>query len=192
MQLSRFTLFLLLTSAIFLVNACGKDGDTGPAGSTGEKGDKGDPGTPGAPGNSGVIYSDWLDVQYKADTIHTAGGTVDTIGYYADIDAPKLTIEALTTADVRLYINLTDAADPTIALLPYVAENGVLVRYIAYNSTLQLISNVDASTYTNNQGKKMLQYRYMIAPGGTVARKAGGEIDWKDYNVVKAHLGLKD
>lgn len=191
MKLSQFSMLILLTSAVFLVSACGKDGDTGPAGTAGEKGDKGDKGDPGAPGTNGIVYSNWLDVKYEADTIHTAGGTVDTIGYYADIPAPKLTTQLLGTADVKLYINFNDASDPSIAPLPYVQENGIVIRYVAYTGGLGIESNVDGSTYTAN-GKKYLQYRYMIVPGGTVARNAGNDVNWSDYNAVKAYLGLKD
>ncbi|NSL86175.1 hypothetical protein ECE50_005005 [Chitinophaga sp. Mgbs1] len=189
MKLSQFSMLILLTAAIFLVNACSKDGSAGPAGAPGGKGDKGDP---GAPGTTGIIYSNWLDVKYEADTVHLAGGRIDTIGYYAVIDAPKLTQEALTSADVRLYINLSDAANPTIALLPYVEESGIVIRFIAYKGKLQLTSNINAGTIIDNRGAKRLQYRYMIAPGGTAARKAGHDINWSDYNVVKAYLGLKD
>lgn len=198
MKLSQLPMLILLTSAIFFVNACSKDGSIGPAGATGangdkgDKGDKGDPGAPGTPGTTDIIYSDWLDVKFEADTVHLSGGGIDTIGYFAIIDAPKLTQAALTTADVRVYINLNDATDPTIALLPYVEESGVVIRFIAYKGTLQLTSNVNAGTVIDNRGIKRLQYRYMIAPGGTAARKAGHDINWNDYNVVKAYLGLKD
>src|SRR5262245_16082641 len=102
MKLSLFSMLILLISATFLMNACSKDGSAGPAGATGGKGDKGEKGDPGAPGTSGIIYSNWLDVKFDADTVHMAGGRIDTIGYFAVIDAPKLTQEALTTADVRV------------------------------------------------------------------------------------------
>lgn len=41
-------------------------------------------------GTANVIYSSWLDVTYLADTIHI-GTLVDTIGFYTNITAPKLT-----------------------------------------------------------------------------------------------------
>ncbi len=202
MKLSQISLLVLLTSAVFLVTSCGKDGETGPAGTTGQKGDKGDkgdpgapgapgtPGTPGAPGNTGIIYSAWLDVAYKPDTIHTSGGGIDTIGYYAEIPAPKLTAQLLATADVKLYINLSTAAAPVIAPLPYNDRSGILIRFVAYTGVLEIDSNIDGSTYVDRNGAKNLQYRYMIAPGGTTARKA--DINWNDYQAVKAYFGLQD
>lgn len=189
-QLSRLSMLIVLTATIFLVNACSKDGSAGPAGPTGAKGDKGDKGDPGTNGTTGIFYSSWLDVKFDADTVHMPGGRIDTLGYYAVVDVPKITQEVLTSADVRVYINLNNATDPTIALLPYMEESGVMIRFIAYKGKLQMSSNADASTVVDKQGVKRLQYRYMIAPGGTTARKA--DINWSDYNVVKAYLGLKD
>ena len=93
---------------IFLMTSCSKDGSDGPQGPAGPVGPKGDA------GSGDVIYSAWLDVPFKPDTVHTAGGTIDTVGYYATIDVPKLTLELLNTADVQVYINSNDASDPTI------------------------------------------------------------------------------
>ncbi|WP_146217463.1 hypothetical protein [Chitinophaga sp. S165] len=169
-----------LFSAMF-VTSCGKDGAPGPAGPAGPKGDS---------GSGNVIYSEWLDLPFKPDTIHTSGGTIDTIGYYAVIDAPKLTVEMLSTADVKAYINTDEASDPLIYPLPYVGSNGINIELRAYAQKIELFSNVDVSTYSAN-GKKYQQYRYMIVPGNNEARSAA-KVDWSDYTAVKAYLGLND
>jgi hypothetical protein len=137
-----------------------------------------------------VIYSSWLDVAYKADTIHTSGGGIDTIGYYATIDVPKLTKALLSTADVKAYINSNDASDPTIYPLPYNGSSGLYVEFSAYTQKIALYSNGDLSTVSAN-GKKYQQYRYMIVPGNAQARSAVS-VNWSDYAAVKAFLGLKD
>ncbi|MFT3827393.1 MAG: collagen-like protein [Chitinophagaceae bacterium] len=172
---------------LFLAS-CSKDGDAG------AKGDKGDPGATGPEGPAGaanVIYSTWLDVPFKPDTIHTSGGKIDTIGYYSGINVPKLTLALLSTSDIKVYVNLNTAADPVIAPLPYVEESGIVIRFVAYEKAVQFSSNVDAGTYQDRQGNKILQYRYVIIPGGVAARKADN-INWNDYAAVKAYLGLKD
>jgi len=92
-----------------LIVSCGKQGATGPAGPAGPKGDS---------ASGSVIYSDWLDVTYKADTIHDPQGKIDTLGYYAIVNVPKLTATMLNTADVKVYINTSDASDPVIYPLP--------------------------------------------------------------------------
>lgn len=180
---------LVLLSGLFLVtvlaSSCGKDGvdgADGATGATGATGPKGDAGT-------AVIYSGWLDVPYKPDTVHLAGGGIDTVGYFATIDAPKLTLALLGTADVKVYINTDVAGDPFIYPLPYSGISGVTIEVAAYEQKIQLYANVDVSTFTRN-GSKYNQYRYMIVPGNTGARSAS--VNWSDYKAVKAYLGLND
>ncbi|AEV98098.1 hypothetical protein A4D02_33460 [Niastella koreensis] len=178
---------LVLLSGLFFVMfmiSCGKDGAKGADGAPGPAGPKGDSGS----GN--VIYSAWLDVAYKPDTVHQAGGKIDTIGYYAIIAAPKLTQALVSTADVKVFINGNDASDPVIYALPYVATSGLNIRFSAYTGNIQLDANADVSTVTTG-GKKYQQYRYMIVPGNNLAR-AAAPVNWSDYAAVKAYLGLKD
>ncbi len=179
--------------SIMLIASCGKDGEVGPQGQNGLQGPAGPPGPAGPKGDgvSGtVIYSGWLDVPFKPDTIHLAGGKIDTIGYFAVIDAPKLTLAMLNTADVKVYINSNDATDPVIFSLPYRSNSGLYIDLASYTQKLELYSNADLSTVTVN-GKKYQQYRYMIVPGNTQSRSASS-VNWTDYAAVKAHLGLKD
>lgn len=177
-SISPIVLLSGLLFAMFMIS-CGKDGATGPAGPAGDS------------SSTTVIYSDWLDVRYKPDTIHTSGGAIDTIGFYATIDAPKLTVDMLSTADVKAYINTNNASDPVIYSLPYNAKSGIYINVTAYTQTIQLYSNADLSTVLGNDGVKYQQYRYMILPGNTSARSAT-QVNWSDYAAVKAYLGLKD
>lgn len=171
--------FILLSGIFFVMFmiSCGKDGATGPAGPKGDSG----AGT--------VIYSEWLDVPFKPDTIHTSQGAIDTIGFYAVIDAPKLTLALLSTADVKVYINSKDAGDPTIYPLPYNAS-GSSIQVSAYTQKIDLYSNFDAGTFSSN-GKKYQQFRYMIVPGNDQARTTAS-VNWADYSAVKTYLGLID
>lgn len=185
---------LVLLSGLFFVMlfaSCSKDGAAGPAGPEGPAGPKGDTGPKGDAGSADVIYSAWLDVPFKADTIHLAGGKIDTVGYYAQINVPKLTLALLSTADVKVYINTNDASDPAIYPLPYYSVyNGLNIQVQAYAQTIELYSNGDLGTKSVN-GKKYQQYRYMIVPGNVLSRSAN-PVDWSDYAAVKVYLGLKD
>ncbi|NLR60401.1 collagen-like protein [Chitinophaga polysaccharea] len=181
---------LALLSGLFLVMfmiSCGKDGAVGPAGANGPKGDTGPKGDSGV---GTVFYSGWLDVPFKPDTIHLAGGRIDTIGYYATIDAPKLTKELLSSVDVKVYINSNDISDPVIYSLPYTAQSGLRIDVSAYTQKIELYANADVGTRSTN-GKKYQQYRYMIIPGNAQARSAA-PVNWSNYAAVKAYLGLKD
>lgn len=181
---------LVLLSGLFFVMfiiSCGKeggDGPQGPAGPAGPAGPKGDA------GSGDVIYSDWLSVPFKPDTIHRVNGTIDTVGFYSVIDAPKLTLALLGTADVKVYVNSNEAGDPLIYPLPYNSNSGLYINMAAYAQKIELYSNADVSSVMYN-GKIYQQYRYMIVPGNTGARSAA-QVNWSDYAAVKAHLGLKD
>lgn len=174
-----------------LLTSCSKEG---PAGATGPAGAAGPAGAQGPKGNEGtanVIYSDWLDVGFSADTVHI-GSVIDTIGYFASIDIPKLDNEILTSGEIKLYVNTNTADEPFISPLPYFSiYDGVSIEPVYYLNTVELYSNIDAGTITF-QGVKYQQYRYILIPGGTAARKAGPAVDWNDYNQVKKYLNLKD
>ena len=136
-----------------------------------------------------MIYSDWLDVNYQADTVHTAG-KIDTLGFYAIVSVPKLTTAMLNNSDVKVYINTSDISDPIIYPLPYYSSSGLYIQISAFTQNIQLYSNAQMSTVSNN-GKKIQQYRYMIVPGNTKATTSS-TVKWSDYSAVKAYLGLKD
>ncbi len=178
-----------------LFSSCSKEGPAGPAGPAGAAGPGGAQGPAGAKGDAGtanVIYSAWLDVAYEADTLHEDNGTkIDTIGFIATIDAPQLDNAILTSGEIKAYVNLNSAAEPVIAPIPYFSIfDGVSIEPVYYLNSIELYSNLDASTVTA-QGVKFRQYRYILIPGGVAARKASS-IDWNDYNQVKKYLNLKD
>ncbi|WP_431213394.1 hypothetical protein ACQ86N_00125 [Puia sp. P3] len=193
--MKRLCLSPLVLSGLFLVIfivSCGKQGGTGPAGATGATGPAGPAGPAGPKGDSAsgsVIYSDWMDVNFLPDTVHTAG-KIDTIGYYAIISVPKLTTAMLSNSDVKVYINTSDITNPLIYPLPYSGTSGLNIELSAYAQNIQLYSNGQVSTVTSN-GKKIQQYRYMIVPGNTKA-STGSNVKWSDYTAVKAFLGLND
>lgn len=176
----------MLFFVMFMIS-CGKEGGVGPEGPAGPAGPVG---PKGDAGSGTIIYSAWMSVAFKPDTIHKADKTIDTVGYYANIDAPKLTTALLSTADVKVYINTNDVSDPVIYSLPYSSSSGLYIDVTALTQKIQLYSNGDMSTDLFN-GKLYLQYRYMIVPGNTGARSAA-QVNWSDYAAVKVYLGLKD
>ncbi|WPV68761.1 MULTISPECIES: hypothetical protein [unclassified Chitinophaga] len=182
----------LLMAIAFIVSSCSKEGKTGPQGETGTTGATGATGPKGDAGTANVIYSDWLTVAFLPDTIHNTDGTIDTLGFYADLDVPKLDDALISTGEMKVYLNFGSAATPIVTPLPY------LNIYSSWNITatfftggIELYSNGDAGTWTDGSGNVRWQYRYVLIPGGTEARKAK-TVDMSDYKAVKAWLGLKD
>lgn len=174
--------------AIVLLFSCGKKGDTGPAGPAGPAGPQGPKGDSASSGS--VTYSDWLDVAFSPDTIHV-GGSIDTIGYYAGIDAPKLTTSIITKGEIKVYVNLGTSASPDVAPLPYFdVFTSVSITPEFLEKKIFLYSNTDAGTATKD-GAKHLQYRYIFIPGTTTAGVAP-KIQWNVYGAVKNYFGLTD
>lgn len=199
MKLKFSTPFNLLIVLSILFVSCAKTGPTGPAGPVGPAGPTGAAGAPGAPGAQGnpgtanVIYSAWLDVTFKPlDTATNPNtGKLDTISYSVDIPAPQLVDSIMNKGDVKVYLNLGSVDTATIVALPFTTFNGILINPYFSLGTISLIANADASTVTD-AGKKYLQYRYVIIPGGTAAGRKPNGINWNNYAEVKKYLGLKD
>lgn len=188
---------LLLVVTLFFA-ACTKEGPVGPAGPAGATGAAGPAGPAGAQGPKGdtgtanVIYSNWLDVAYTADTVHN-GNVIDTIGYSAAITAARLTSTILSNGDVKVYLNAGTAASPLVIPLPVYEPFlvGIIINPYFQVGKINLIASDDAGTFTNTNGQKAWQYRYILIPGGTPSGRMA-KINWNDYNAVKAYLGLKD
>lgn len=181
--------FLAIT---ILIAACSKDGDTGPAGPAGAQGPPGSSGAAGpagpagAAGTANVIYSPWIDTaNFRPDTIMT-GPIIDTIGFFANISAPKLDLTILDRGEIKVYMKIGSATDPVVFPLPF--NNGSLfIDVVFFLNTIQLYSNGDLT----GSG---IQFRYILIPGGTAARPGpnGKTVDWNNYKEVQQYLGLKD
>lgn len=197
-NLFRTSYFLLIALPLFFAS-CAKTGPTGPAGPAGPAGPTGAAGAAGAagaqgnPGTANVIYSNWLDVTYKPDTAtNSTTGKLDTLGFSAEIPAPQLVDSILNKGTMKVYLNLNSSDTSLVVSLPFTTRSGILINPYFSSGLISLNSNADASTVTEN-GKKYLQYRYVLIPGGTAAgRKPNGGINWNNYAEVKKYLGLKD
>ena len=121
-----------------LLAACTKEGPAGPQGPQGNEGPGGARGPAGPKGDTGtanVIYSDWLDVAYSQ------AGTQ----WLAVIGAPKLDIKALTTGEIKVYLNIGFASNPQIFALPHDDGNNriLCLFYIGPNRIVLNIQRVD-------------------------------------------------
>jgi hypothetical protein len=161
----------------------GPAGPAGPTGAAGAAGASGPQGPAGAAGTANVIYSSWIDTAtWKADTIMT-GAVIDTIGFFANINAPKLDLNMLNSGEIKTYVNFS--ADPTFPVvfpLPYSYDGNIFIDVVFAPNIIQVSSNAKLTG---------LPVRYILIPGGTHARTMK-QINWNNYAEVKAYLGLKD
>jgi hypothetical protein len=180
--------FYYMLAVALTISAC-KKGDTGPQGEKGDKGDKGETGQTGQqggkgdPGTANVLYSAWLDLTFALDQTSNV--------FFTQITEPRLTDEFLSTGEIKVYINLGTSDNKVVSVLPFV-QGEIQIAPIFAPNTIELDANVNASTVTNaTTGKKSLQYRYVLIPGGASLRM-DKQVNWNNYEEVKAHLGLKD
>jgi hypothetical protein len=166
---------------LLLFNACSKDGPTGLKGDTGAAGATG---AAGQNGNAGVIYSSWMYAHSFNDS--TVDNSAIKVGY---VDAPKLTATILNSGEVKVYFTYGGGT----FILPYTSNAGgkpntisftpMLSKILMYRFTFDNTNSVALST--------LLQYRYVIIPGGVAAR-TGTKVNWDNYAEVAAYLGWKD
>jgi hypothetical protein len=183
---------ILLIACMLMIASCSKTGPagaTGPAGVAGPAGSQGPTGATGSTGTANVIYSAWLNVSYVGS---------DSLGWQAQISAPKLTDSILNTGSMKVYFNYgSDSANSALVFeLPLDGNLGLVAEPYFETQLITIIGGSDLSSYTDN-GNHYFQYRYILVPGGTTALPSsvnGGKtnIDWSDYNQVKKLLGLKD
>ncbi|MBN8790038.1 MAG: collagen-like protein [Terrimonas sp.] len=192
-KLTLQSLAAVLLATTILFSSCAKEGPQGPQGETGAQGAKGDKGDQGDPAN--VFYSDWKDVTFDPETA-TTNGVLDTLAWSATLSAPLILEEVLTAGDIKVYLNAGTAASPAVFALPITdlyALTGVLNINLYYTvGEITFYSTEDASTFTNNNGDKAWQYRYIVIPGSTAVGRKASAVDWNDYNAVKKYLNLKD
>ena len=164
----------------------GAKGDTGAAGANGAPGAQGPAGPTGAPGASAnVYYSAWTDVTYTGlDLSNPADGTIDV--FRATIAAPKLVDSILQRGEIKVYLNLNTAAAPKIMPLPYA---DLIMPTFSLN-TITLDAYINGASTTTVSGSKVQQYRYILIPGMITGRAKN--VNWDNYEEVKAYLGLKD
>ncbi|WP_257668963.1 hypothetical protein [Parapedobacter tibetensis] len=183
MKTLRSILSILFLSILIL--SCKKEGPTGPQGEQGVQGEQGDQGDTGPKGDSGtanVIYSEWMPIDWNI----IDGNTVKRM----DIDIPQITEEFLEDGGVPLFfVKSFDTAWPVpmsrdnYSLYFLVSEVGHELRFIAARIT-GLTGNINVNW--------VQKVRYVLIPGGMPAANLRAELDYHDYEAVKAHYGLKD
>ncbi len=198
------SLYLLLALPLFF-SSCSKDGPTGPAGpqgpagptgAAGAAGTAGTAGAQGAPGTANVIYSNWLDVAYQADTAtNPTTGKIDTFSYSAVIPAPQLVDSILNKGEIKVYFNAGSDSAGSQAIFPLPIYEafyfGIIINTFYAPQSITLTATGNASSFTNN-GNHYFQYRYILIPGGTAAGRKPNGVNWNNYAEVKKYLGLKD
>lgn len=148
------------------------------------RGPAGPQGPAGPKGSANVIYSDWVYAKNFRDS------TIDNSAMHvADIPANDLTTDNLQNALIQVYFTYGGGTFP----LPHITNAGgkssiinFAPRYKHFNITRYTLDNTNSINLST-----VLQYRYVIIPGGVAAAKAKN-IDINNYESVRRYLRLND
>ena len=163
----------------------GIDGSNGADGATGPKGATGPQGPAGATGTANVIYSGWAYAKNFRDTT-----TDNSQLRAADLPAPKLTSEILEKGVVAVYLSFGGG----VYLLPYTSYAGGKLNTISYLPRVGhfIITRFTADNSNSVALSTLLQYRYVIIPGGLSATAVAKHVNITDYESVRKFYQLKD
>lgn len=137
-------------------------------------------------GTANVLYSGWSYGKIFRDT------TIDNSSLHlADLPAPALSNEILNSGTVMVYFTYGGGTFP----LPYTSFAGGKSNTIAFLPKLKrfIITRFTADNSNSVALSTLLQYRYIIIPGGTVAPLSNlKETDLTNYEQVKKRFHIPD
>ncbi|NRF40094.1 collagen-like protein [Pedobacter foliorum] len=138
----------------------------------------------GPPGTANVWYSGWLYAYRYTDSL------IDNSNVkVAHVGAGILNSSLLKTAAVLVYFTYDGKSTP----LPYTSNAGGKVNTIAFIPTSKEII-IYRFTHDNSSSialSGVLQYRFIVIPGGISTAEAKG-FDIKDINAVKRYYRIND
>jgi hypothetical protein len=184
-------LMLAFAVSLTLLTACSKEGptgpkgDAGPAGPAGPTGNTGETGAQGPAGTANVIYSSWRYATNFNDSTMDASNI--KVGYLFNV--ASLNTTNVNNADVKVFFTYGGGVFP----LPYTSYAGGKVNTISF---VPMVNKILVYRFTHDNSNTVnlstiLQYRYIIIPGG-VAGRTVAKINWDNYAEVAAYLNIKD
>jgi len=138
----------------------------------------------GPAGTANVIYSDWVYAKNFRDSI------IDNSNMHvADIPANDLTTENLSHSLIQVYFTYGGGVFP-LPHLTYAGNKASVInfapRFKHFNITRYTLDNSNSVNLST-----VLQYRYVIIPGG-VAASVAKNIDINDYESVRRYLRINN
>lgn len=167
MKTTRTLIVMAAFAGSIMLNSCAKDGAVGPAGPAGTN------------GNANV----------QSSTFTVSNWTYSAPSYYSDISWGALTTDIINNGAVLVYVSTGTSVWSQLPLTLY--------TYSTYSSSLEVVSSTgnirilwtDSDlTQPNNPGANTFKVVAIAAS----QRLANPNINYDDYNQVKAAFHLKD
>jgi hypothetical protein len=176
-NIKTFVMIASLISSTMIFFACkkGDPGTPGQAGADGPAGPKGEPGAAGPTGTANVIYSSWKYATNFNDS--TIDNSALKVGYVA---ASDLSATILNSGLVMIYFTYGGGT----FTLPYTSNAGGKPNTISFTPMLKKIL-VYRFAHDNSNSialSTLLQYRYIIVPGGLSASRVANYVDYTNMS----------
>jgi hypothetical protein len=165
---------------IFILFLFSCEGDPGPAGPQGTKGDKGETGLQGAIGPQGpagtanVIYSSWSN----ASSWILSGSY-----WYHYRSAPQISQSIIDSGLIYAYTKLPNST--AVYPLPISGEPWT-------NFYINGVGSIAFVTNSFGVPSNLIQFRYIIIPGGVSTSGRKASVDFTNYNEVKLYYNIPD
>jgi hypothetical protein len=183
----KFLQIGLISGLLFMLACTGEKGEVGPQGAAGTIGAVGDKGDAGAGGDFTKVLTGTATIKGASWVAQTIDVTDD--GYYVIIPEKQITKAILEKGIVMVYYTFSGVTVP----MPYLFGAGKFL-HLAYleNGEGRIRIDLQPANYLGKLIKPTTDYnfRWVIATGSTAGRM--NNINWNDYNDVKAKLDLKD
>lgn len=180
---------LVLCSSLLFTGCTGKDGAVGPAGPTGATGATGQTGPAGAtgqPGNANVIQ-----ISYTAKTWAAAKGSVQQFVFPSNVTTAIMNSSALL-------VYMTDGTPNNVTPYPWysipgiVPSNGVEHEFYYQTTFSGNTSGINIYRKVASTSTLAASTRIVILPANDLRNGRKAQVDFSDYNAVKAYYDLKD
>lgn len=139
----------------------------------------------GPAGTANVEYSGWNTATNIRDTIIDATNQV-----IATLSAPAITQNDLNDASFMIFINFGDGVFP----LPYTSVAGGTSNTISFIPQVGqfIITRITSDNSGSVSLNPVMQYRYVIIPGGQNIGVIQQHIDLRNYQAVKRYFRIPD
>lgn len=167
-----------------LVSAC-KKGDTGPAGATGDAGPTGATGAAGPKGTANVYYSAWVYASSFRDSI------IDNSNLkLGTIAAPQMVDSIVNKGTLLVYFTYGGGVQP----MPYTSNAGGKTSTLSF---IPMLNRIFVTRFTHDNSNAvalstLLQYRYIIIPGGIGGRQMDINYAAMTYQEVCSFLRIPE
>lgn len=181
--------YLLVFSFILVLAGAACKGPTGSTGPEGPPGPQGEQGTMGEPGNANIMYSEWMDIEWREE-------------------ASNNTIKQMPIFESRITEGFLDEGGIVLMFMQFKQSNGIVVHYtlpwitgsggkfqFLFNAfaghdeggiTFMLVS-LDKTTIPDDLWENY-EVRYVLIPGSVNLAAKG--VKWGDYETIVKYYGI--